>query len=573
LQDNLTPDSFELIRQSQALHAETPRQPGKVSRLEVQQYHKNGSLVWMEILTQSMLDEQGRQIGYLGVSRNIDERKEYEKQLQQAKEAAEAANRAKSAFIANMSHELRTPLNAILGFSEFISRAENLTASQRDNLVLINQSGEHLLQIINDILEISKIEAGRTTLQEDRFDLPSLIQNIESLLELRASQQNITLAFHLSPNTPRYVYTDQNKLRQILMNLLSNAIKFSPNGQVSLTTRVDPANHKRLFFTIEDTGVGIAPDEIEMLFTAFAQTSSGKKIQQGTGLGLAISRAFVQLMGGEITVRSRVGQGSCFEFNILVSPLSKEETTPLLAAQQTRALGLEPGQQAVDGGPYRILIVEDVAANRLLMESVLRLLGQPVGGEASAANGLEVRSVSNGQEAVEMWEAWRPHLIWMDIWMPVMDGAEATRQIKARPEGRSTVIIALTAAAFEEDRLQALSAGFDGFVRKPFREKTIVSTLVEHLSLRFVYEAPARQTASKTSPLSLPSPEEVLPSLPAAWLTEMQQALTQGEVKWLRQLADQIQPQAPALAEKLARLIENFELDEISALLQTLSTR
>jgi CheY-like chemotaxis protein len=214
--------------------------------------------------------------------------------------------------------------------------------------------------------------------------------------------------------------------------------------------------------------------------------------------------------------------------------------------------------------------VEDVDANRQLMESLLRVLGQPVGATTQTANGFEVRSAINGQEAVEIWETWRPHLIWMDIWMPVMDGSEATRQIKSRPEGKSTIIIALTAAAFEEDRLEALSAGFDGFVRKPFREKTIVSILAENLGLHFVYEEPARQTASKTLPTQAEGPDENLPSLPAAWRQEMQQALTQGEVKWLRQLVEQIRPQAPALSKRMAELIENFELDELGQIIQSL---
>ncbi len=571
LPQNLTPDSVEVMRQAQAQReqAEATGLSDWVSRLEIQQYHKNGTPVWMEVLTQPMFDEQDHhKIGYLGVSRNIAERKAYEQELQQAKDAAETANRAKSTFLSNMSHELRTPLNAILGFSEFISRAENLTTNQRENLFLINQSGEHLLQIINDILEISKIEAGRNTLQEEDFDLHSLMQNLENILRMRAQQQNIDLIFNLSPETPRYIRTDQGKLRQVLMNLLSNALKFSPNGQVTLDLLVDPVIPERLMFAIEDTGVGIAPEEIGLLFNAFAQTSSGKKAQQGTGLGLAISRAFVQLMGGEITVHSQPNQGSSFEFDIRFSPVEKLGSVPQPYGKQPHALGLQPGQHAPDGGPYRMLVVEDVDANRLLMESLLRALGQPIGGNAPAACLFEVRSVSNGQEAIEAWRDWQPHLIWMDIRMPVMDGLEATRYIKSHLDGRSTVIIALTATAFEEDRLQAFSAGMDGFVRKPYREKYIISALVEHLGVKFVYENPAGQDAPELEAAPTPVAAEPLPTLPAAWLKDMQQALIQGEVQWLRQLAEQIRPQSPTLADRLAGLVENFELDEISKLIQ-----
>lgn len=501
---------------------------------------------------------------YMAAQQEVVERK-------RAEEAAEAANRAKSAFLATMSHELRTPLNAILGFSEFISRAENLTATQHDNLLLINQSGEHLLQIINNVLEISKIEAGRSVLQEEVFDLLELIQNIENILSLRARQQNTDLILDLSPDTPHYIRADQGKLRQVLTNLLSNAIKFTPNGQVSLILRTDPSDPQQLFFAIEDNGTGIASEELGLLFNAFAQTSSGKSTQQGTGLGLAISRAFVRLMGGEITARSQPGQGSCFEFNVRIYPLTKHDTIPLPRGKQPRVLGLQSHQQSVNGGPYRMLVVEDVDASRLLMESLLHTLGQPVGSGATAACGFDIRTACNGQEAIQIWQNWRPDLIWMDIWMPVMNGAEATRYIKSQPEGRFTTIIALTAAAFEEDRVQALSAGFDGFVRKPFREKDIVSALVEHLQIKFIYEnTPTAKLSDVRSELPINASID-LTTVPVAWLKDMQQALTQGEIQWLRTLAKQIHPQAPILSERIQELIKNFELDELSKLIQTMA--
>jgi signal transduction histidine kinase/CheY-like chemotaxis protein len=534
-----------------------------------------GDLIF-EVRRSPFYDLTEHPIGELVLLSEITARRQYETELrqardqaEQARDQAESANQAKSRFLSSMSHELRTPLNAILGFSEFISRAENLTPGQRENLSIINQSGEHLLEIINDILEISRIEAGRSALQEDDFDLQKFLQSIENILILRARQQETELVFSISPDAPRYIRTDQGKLRQALMNLLSNAIKFTHRGRVSLTLKTDTVEPERLIFAVEDTGVGIAPEEIGLLFSAFSQTSSGKRTQQGTGLGLAISRAFVQMMGGDIRVRSQPGQGSCFEFDIRVSHLTRLESESLPHGIMQRVRGLQSGQHAPDGGNYRLLVVDDVDANRRLMENILGTLGQRVDSGGSVVSGFEVCLAYDGQEAVKIWETWRPHLIWMDLRMPVMDGTEATRYIKAHPEGGSTVIIALTAAAFEEDRLQALSSGFDGFVRKPFREKFIVSALVEHLGIKFVYEDLPEQTESE-QPLKTDNPaanaRQALPEVPAKWLRDMQQAIVEGEIQQLRSLAGQ----QPVLVERITKMIENFELDELSNLVGSL---
>jgi CheY-like chemotaxis protein len=279
------------------------------------------------------------------------------------------------------------------------------------------------------------------------------------------------------------------------------------------------------------------------------------------------------MLGGEIRVKSQPGQGSCFEFDIRVSPLSHLEAEALPHGKQPRALGLQPGQQSPHGGPYRILVVDDVEANLRLMEHLLKLLGQPVGTTTPAASGFDIRLANNGQEAIQTWESWHPDLIWMDVRMPVMDGAEATRYIKAQPGGKATIIIALTASVFEEQRLQALSSGFDDFVRKPLREKFIVGALVEHLGLKFAYEDPARQILSEPPPeASRPAIilSQPLPALPAPWLKEMQQALLEGEIRQVRKLIEEIRPQALELAEHLEALAENLELDQISQIIQSL---
>ena len=542
-----------------------------------------------------LYNSKGHIVGAIESIRDVNDRHRAEAALQETKEAAEAANKAKSVFLANMSHELRTPLNAILGFSELLTRDPNLAPSQRENLETINRSGEHLLAIINDVLEISKIEAGRITLQEEEFDLYRLMQSLEDTFCLRAHDKGLALTFEQTPDIPRYVRADQGKLRQVLTNLLSNAVKFTPQGHI--TVRLEGMDFPegpqasenipgvcRLRFEVEDTGQGIGPEELGLLFNAFAQTSSGRQSQQGTGLGLAISQAFVRLMGGELCVRSQVGRGSIFWFDVPVQMLSELSAAALEYGRPQRVIGIEPGDHAPDGGPYRLLVVEDVDANRQLLVKLLKSIGSwvslgdevPGSPHHSASTGLEegfeVREAVNGQEAVEIWQQWRPHLIWMDLRMPVMDGTEATHCIKALPDGKNTRIIALTAAAFEDDRLKALSNGFDGFIRKPFREKYIVKALAEHLGVHFVYETaqPTREAETSLAPAAPQSAEQPAWSLAGRkpkWLAEMRQAVTEGDLKWLRLLAQQVQAEDEALANHLSKLVGDLELDEITRLL------
>ncbi|MBN1933705.1 MAG: PAS domain S-box protein [Anaerolineae bacterium] len=516
----------------------------------------DGSIRWVWGRTFSIENDAGQIYRVLAVVEDITERKQMEESLRQSKEAAEMANRAKSAFLSNMSHELRTPLTAILGFAEVMLHDELLADRQRENVEIIHRSGEHLLALINDVLDLSKIEAGRVEVQPEVFDLHEMLLGLGEMFSLRAEQKGLTVVFDLAPEVPQHVYADMSKLRQVLINLLGNAVKFTERGSIILKLKSRQGNEgsvdkedqisvplSTLYFEIQDTGVGIASDELEKLFGAFIQTESGRQSGQGTGLGLAISRQYVRLMGGDITVESMVGKGSCFRFDIQVELPTAAACEALTAAASRHVLGLEPGQQASDGGPFRLLVVEDNESARDVLVRLLRPLG------------FEVHEAADGQEAVAIWESWRPHLIWMDIRMPVLDGYEATRRIKAAPQGQQTVIVALSASAFDQERAEILAAGCDDFLRKPFREAQIVDVLTRQLGVRFLYE---NGPAIKSRPLD----PVLLQGAPDGWRSAMRQALMIGDVVQMSALVDQL-PGPQELLDDLRKKVYQFDHEAI----------
>ncbi len=500
----------------------------------------------------------------------IVDRERTEDALRQAKEAAEAANRAKSAFLANMSHELRTPLNAILGFSELMARDPTTTLEQRDNLETIVRSGEHLLALINDVLELSKIESGRITLQEECFDLHRLLEGLAEMFRLRALDKSLYLELECDPQVPPYVRMDAGKLRQVLMNLLGNAVKFTHQGGIMV--RVQPGARMLdaggevsavsdacfLHFEVEDTGVGIAPEELEAVFDAFIQTQSGQQSQQGTGLGMPISRQFVRMMGGDLSVTSQPGKGSCFQFDVQAEVVEASQVPTTQVPR--RVVGLEPGQSV-----YRLLVVEDQEASRRLLVKLLANFNVFDAHDGTLTSGFEVREAVNGQDALEVWREWQPHLIWMDMRMPVMDGHEATRQIKSTPQGRSTIIVALTASAFEEERAMILAGGCDDFVRKPFMEREIFEVLTRHLGVQFLYED---EDGGATGAAMSDDWEQVLTSeafanLPPEWLNDFRIAVAQADAELVHKLLDSVREQNAPLANTIAGLVNEFRFDLI----------
>ena len=468
-----------------------------------------------------------------------------------AEQAAFAASNAKTQFLANMSHELRTPLNAILGFAQVLIRESSLNQEQLEFLRIINRSGEHLLELINDILDISKIEAGIIGLYETSFDLYRLTDNLEEMFQLLAEKKQLVLNFILDSQVPQYIKTDEKKLRASLINLLGNAIKFTFNGSITLrvSKKTLSSNNAILNFEIQDTGVGISPEEMTHLFEAFVQTESGQKAAEGTGLGLTITRKFIEIMGGEITLESTVNKGTTFKFYIPLQEANLEEITTQI---QRRVIGIEPSCST-----YRILVVDDSEENRLLL---LKLL-QPVG--------FEVKEAENGSEAITIWETWKPHLIWMDTRMPVMSGTQATREIrnKEKQTNLSTTIIALTASAFEENRPQILAAGCNDFIRKPFIEDIIFEKMAQYLDVRYIYqEIPLFMGVGikKRSPTNQRPDSFFLPLLsqmPLPWLKQLHQAANEVNEEDIAQLLKQIPETSSTLAEALKELLEDFRLD------------
>jgi signal transduction histidine kinase/CheY-like chemotaxis protein len=491
----------------------------------------------------------------------------------QAEDAATAANQAKSTFLANMSHELRTPLNVILGFSQLMGRSPDLLPEQQEHLSIITRSGEHLLALINQLLDLSKIEAGHATFNETAFDLYYLLNDLQCMFRLKANSKGLQLLFDRNPDVPRYVRTDEVKLRQVLINLLSNAIKFTKAGSVSLkvkikseqqtTNNIDTQATSRrvkqttITFEIEDTGSGIAKEELDKLFQPFVQTKTGQQLQEGTGLGLTIARSFVQLMGGEITVSSLMGKGSVFKFGI---KLSVVETADIKSQEPTRrVLALEPNQPS-----YRILIADDALENRQLLIKLLSPLG------------FELWEASNGVEAIGIWEKYCPHLIFMDIRMPMMDGYEATKQIRLRERNRKdaqakiptdqvTAIVAVTAHSLEKERTTAFRAGCDDFIHKPFREADIFDALHKHIGVRFVYaESTAASTETKVEILT----PEAIAALPPDLVANFRQAIYNLDVELMQTLIAQISELNQPLARAIASLVKDFKYRQLLDLTQ-----
>jgi signal transduction histidine kinase/CheY-like chemotaxis protein len=495
-----------------------------------------------------------------GVARQqalIDELQQSEQRLGSVAEEAEAANRAKSTFLSTMSHEIRTPMNAILGYAQLMLRDPTLGTKAKANLAIIGRSGEHLMGLINDVLDMSKIEAGRIELSPVTFNLPGLLDDLSEMFRLRAHAKALRFEMLRHGACMPYVVADEGKIRQVLINLLGNGIKFTQHGQIEMHVTVearntgDAGNKGQVWLSacVQDTGPGLTEEEQGKLFEPFTQTSRGVHSQEGTGLGLAISRKYARLMGGDITVSSKPGQGSIFRFEIPIEP--GDAGVAIHPSALRRVVALQEGQEAP-----RILVVDDHPENR---DWLMKLL---------TAVGFSVRVAANGEAAIQAWGEWSPRLILMDVHMPGMDGLEATRRIKAAPRGKETAIVVLTASALDQDRLAVSESGADDFVAKPCREDELLEKMRGLLHIAYDYGEtggtdgqPVSGIAALTAGRLGQFPRELLEELHAATLSGSKRGLDKLIVK-ARETED------AASADALQLLADKYEYDTLTRLLE-----
>lgn len=501
------------------------------------------------------------------------------RELSIAREKAEVANQAKSTFLANMTHELRSPLNTILGFAQIMTRSRRIDPENMENLSIINRSGEHLLGLINQVLDLSKIEAGHMVLNIRDCNIGRILDDVEDMFRLKAEEKGLFLLFERGKDVPMKLRTDELKLRQVLINLLNNALKFTSQGGITVSVTksmsdVDSltlpypsgTDETRLFqkkengeegistlrFEVRDTGLGIPEDEMDSLFEAFEQTSSGRAAMEGTGLGLPISRRFVQMMGGDMRAESTPGKGTVLYFDIRAERIADDQAQTE-AFHSCRVVAPVPGQP-----DYRVLIVDDKPANRLLLVKLLEPLG------------FQIKEAENGEQAVHIWEDWMPHLIWMDLRMPVLDGCDATIRIKKKmaeqdEQQPQTRIIAITASMVEEEDAVIRSTGCDDFLRKPFRNQDIFNLMTKHIGVKFRYED--NRVAEKTEKAAVDLPG-ALEKLPRDLPEQLQYAVSHSDMDLIDRVIGDIRTYDSDTADALNQLANNFQYERLLTMLK-----
>lgn len=515
-------------------------------------HRKDGTIFPALISITALRNEKGEIVGYLGMLNDLTERKQAEDELRRYKDHleeevqqrtedlmlaikdAEAANQAKSVFLANMSHEFRTPLNAILGFSDLMNRNPNIPNDEKQNIEIISRSGTHLLSLINDVLEMAKIEAGRIQIKQSVLNLEELVHDVIDMMHVRAEEEGLELEVDYSSALPGFIYGDEARLRQVLINIISNAIKYTEVGNVQVRAFPKPDHPELLMFEVKDTGIGIDKENINRIFEPFVQIGE-HGISKGTGLGLTITREFVKMMGGEIALESESGKGTVFtvELPLLIAPDVESDSKRIPARD---VIGLEPGQPV-----YRVLIVEDQRDNQLLLTRLMEKVG------------FSVKVADSGEQGIQDFIDWKPHFVWMDRRMPAMDGLDAAKKIRELPYGDNAKIVIVTASALIEERNEVLNAGLDGYVRKPYRPSELYECMRNLLGVKFIY------TDANTGSNEAPFAAKMLQCLPKPLRDEMKAALESLDTQRIRAVIGQVEPYDSRLKSVLENMIASFE--------------
>ena len=537
------------------------------------QLQAGGKQVWLETNKAPLHDSEGKVVGILGSFQDITERKQAEEdlrqlnlELQRAKEIADAANQSKSEFLAKMSHELRTPLNGILGYSQILGRSMTLTYKERHGIDIIHSCGNHLLQLINEILDLAKIEARKLELDPSPVHFPTFMQNIVEVCRVRAEAKGIQLCYEIQGKLPVGLDLDEKCLRQVLLNLIGNAIKFTDQGSVRIQVKPLHINSERarLRFTVLDTGIGISEGDLDVLFQAFEQVGERQRKTEGTGLGLTISRQMVQLMGGEIEVKSELGVGSqfCFEIELPIA----HSWSQSVDAEKGVVIGYQGRRQS-------ILVVDDHWENRDVLNTILTPLG------------FEVLQAKNGQEGLEIMGQKNPDLVILDLSMPVMDGLEMLGQIRCNTIFDNVKVLVSSASVSHKDQQMSLVAGGSGFLAKPLQVRELLAALRKHLGVEWIYASepipntspPARSSErSEQQHSSQPEDEPAMADAlngqvpPRALLADLLHCIQEGRVQAFTaqlELACTQTDEYRAFLEPLQAWAQQFELEKIEDML------
>jgi PAS domain S-box-containing protein len=509
--------------------------------------------VWMETYKAAVLDEDGTLLGTVGAARDISERKAVEAAREAALSEAQHLARQRSEFLAQMSHELRTPLNAIMGFAQILQRDKTLAERQTRALKIIDESGHHLLTLIDDILDLARIDAAKVELYPSEVNFAAFMEIVCDTIQVKAEDKSLLFTYRAEPDLPGAIRVDEKRLRQILLNLLSNAVKFTDAGRISLRVMrmaapaVRGGNLARLRFEVEDEGIGMTQTQMARLFQPFEQVAEGKRREGGAGLGLAITRQLIWLMGGDIEVHSQPGQGSVFSFEIEVPASQRQVQLPLVQSVPTAYLGER----------RKILVVDDVLENRAMLL------------EEFATLGFVTAEACNGREGLEVAAHFQPDLIVMDLTMPVMDGFEATRRLRSLPQGADLPIIATSASATTETQVRSREAGASAFVSKPIQEPVLLQAIAVLLHLDWIFDkntaSDVRGSGGEDRDLVPPPPDE---------MEVLRRLALAGNMRSIRDRADHVRgldPRYAAFAAQLQALAEGYQSSAITTMIERYS--